>query len=320
MGFESAGFRTAYAGDNNPDCKTTYDLNFKAPSLDLSDIRELSSRPQDMPDFDVLLAGFPCQAFSIAGHRKGFEDTDRGSLFFNLLDILRYKRPVAFFLENVKHLQAHDGGRTFRVISEDLESVGYFIKAHVLNSAEHGGVPQRRERVYIVGFRSAVARDAFEFPEETPLLKRASDFLDRQAGPEYYYEGKPLYRKIGRQVAGDGTFYQWRRVYLRASREGVCPTLTANMGGGGHNVPIIRDRKGVRRLTPRECARLQGFPESFRFPEGVPDYKLYQQIGNSVTVPVVERIALSMKKALRGAPLAPFRQRMPEAGLELARG
>lgn len=295
-GFERAGYQTLFGADTDPACKTTYDLNYKKTLLSLEDVTKIN--PDDLPSFGVLLAGFPCQSFSVAGSKAGFSDKGRGDLFFEIVKILEAKRPDAVFLENVKHLWKHDNGRTFVIIRELLEKQGYHIKFTALNSADYGNVPQNRDRIYIVGFRDQKAHDAFEFPAKRPLSKSMTDILDTEVPDKYYYREGWLYDRIKDEGMTEGLFYQWRRVYLRENRTGRCFTLTANMGMGGHNVPLIRDKNGFRRLTPRECARLQGFPESFKLPKDLPDSKLYKQIGNSVTVSVVERIARNMRKAI----------------------
>lgn len=296
LGFEKNGFRTVFSNDFDPYCKPTYDLNFREIPLTVADIVAVKSL--DLPAFDILLGGFPCQPFSIAGYRRGFLDTGRGDVFFEIIRILRDKKPGAVFLENVKNLKSHDGGRTFAIITEALGDLGYHVKTQVLNSMEYGNVPQNRERIYIVGFKSRGHYDAFNFPDPIPLTKTVSDILEDVVDEKYYYNDQPLFSKLRKTVKSTNTVYQWRRVYVRENKRGVSPTLTANMGMGGHNVPLIRDAKGIRKLTPRECARLQGFPESYRLPSDLADTKLYKQFGNSVTVTVIERIARHIKKAL----------------------
>ncbi len=296
MGFEKAGFETIFGNDFDAYCKVTYDLNFKQVPLTVSDIAKIKSN--DLPSFDILLGGFPCQPFSIAGYRRGFLDTGRGDLFFEIVRILRDKKPTAVFLENVKNLKSHDGGKTFNIISDALKDLGYHVKVKVLNSVEYGNVPQNRERVYIVGFKSKKSYDAFEFPEPIKLTRTIADILEKDVDQKYYYNNSPLYPELKKAIKLPNTVYQWRRIYVRENKSGVCPTLTANMGMGGHNVPLIKDDKGIRKLTPRECARFQGFPESYKLPKDIPDTKLYKQFGNSVTVSVIERVAKQLMKAL----------------------
>lgn len=290
IGFERAGFKTVFANDFEKSCKLTYDLNFNCSSLFVEDITKIKT--DELPAFDFLLGGFPCQAFSIAGYRKGFEDEKgRGNLFLDIARIIKAHKPEGFLLENVKNLKTHDGGNTFKVIQETLEALGYHLKYKVLNTMEYGNVPQNRERIYIVGFRDRSKIDKFEFPEKINLSVKVTDLLEQQVDKKYYYNGKPLYERLKNDVNETGSVYQWRRQYVRKNMKSVCPTLTANMGMGGHNVPIIYDGKGIRKLTPRECFRLQGFPDSYILPKNIADSALYKQAGNSVSVPVLERIA-----------------------------
>lgn len=296
MGFEKAGFETVFANDFEKACKNTYDLNFKTSKLIVEDIRKIGI--DDLPEFDFLLAGFPCQAFSIAGYRLGFKDKKgRGNLFFDIARIIEARRPAGFLLENVKNLKMHDDGKTFRIIKETLEDLGYSIKYKVLNTMEYGDIPQNRERIYIAGFKDSRHCDNFEFPERKKLNTKVTDLLEEKVDSKYYYNGKPLYEKLKDSVTKAGNVYQWRRKYVRENKKGVCPTLTANMGMGGHNVPIIKDKKGIRKLTPIECARLQGFPKSYKLPKNIADSALYKQFGNSVSVTVVEAVARNMMKA-----------------------
>ena len=297
MGFERAGFETVFSNDFDPYCKPTYDLNYKTAQLTVGDIQKIESA--SLPAFDILLGGFPCQPFSVAGYRRGFLDTGRGNLFFEIVRILRDKKPSAFLLENVKNLKSHDKGKTFKIISDALADLGYHVKVKVLNSMEYGDVPQNRERVYIAGFKLKKAHNAFEFPEQISLTKSISDILEESVDSKYYYKDSAIYKQLKEAIKSPNTVYQWRRAYVRENKSGVCPTLTANMGMGGHNVPFVKDKKGIRKLTPRECARLQGFPESYKLPKDLPDAKLYKQFGNSVTVSVIEGVARQVMKALQ---------------------
>jgi DNA (cytosine-5)-methyltransferase 1 len=299
IGFERAGFKTVFANDFEPKCKDTYDLNFNNTSLTIKDLRKINM--DELPEFDFLLGGFPCQPFSIAGYRQGFEDEqDRGNLFFDIIKILKNKKPTGFLLENVKNLHTHDNGNTFRVILDTLNKIGYDVKTKVLNSMEYGGVPQNRERIYIVGFlkETGYIYD-FEFPKTIKLESSIKDILEdpKKIDSKYYYNDKPLFEKLKDHNFKENIIYQWRRKYVRENKSGVCPTLTANMGTGGHNVPIVKDKKGIRKLTPKECARLQGFPEDYKLPN-ISDSALYKQFGNSVTITVIERIANNIKKAI----------------------
>ena len=295
LGFEQAGFECVFANDVDPKTKLTYDLNFDSVPMHVEDMRTLCYG--FLPDADFVLGGFPCQAFSIAGHRQGFEDEkDRGNLFFYICDLLRIKKPIGFMLENVKNLVSHNKGQTFSIIQELLKDLGYTIKFKVLNSMTYGNVPQNRERIFIVGFKDPSMTERFEFPEPIDRTVDVIDILDAEVDDKYYYNGKPLFDRIKDDVVDPMKVYQWRRQYVRENRSGVCPTLTANMGGGGHNVPIIIDDKGIRKLTPNECFKLQGFYDIV-LPD-IADCHLYKQAGNSVSVPVIKRIAKQMKLAM----------------------
>lgn len=298
IGFENAGFETVFSNDFEPNCKYTYDLNFDTSKLIVEDIRKIEIN--DLPEFDFVLGGFPCQAFSVAGYRQGFNDEKgRGNLFFDVAKIIEARNPKGFLLENVKNLYNHDGGRTFIIIKETLEELGYHVHAKVLNTMEYGNVPQNRERVYIVGFKNKKYFDNFEFPEKRKLTVSITDILEKKrVNDKYYYNDKPLYEKLKNDVIEEGRVYQWRRKYVRSNKSGVCPTLTANMGTGGHNVPIIKDKFGIRKLTPLECARIQGFPMDYKVPENMADSHLYKQFGNSVSVPVIEAVAKQMQTAM----------------------
>jgi len=300
IGFERAGFECIFSNDFDKNCKITYDLNFseKQKSLVLGDISKISSKI--IPNFDILTAGFPCQPFSIAGYKQGFRDENgRGNLFFDIVRILKAKKPIAFLLENVKNLETHDNKNTMKVILKKLEKkLGYHVKVKVLNTIEYGNLPQNRERIYIVGFLDKESYEKFSFPEKIKLTKTIHDCLEEdEVDDKYYYNGKPLYEELKKDVKKRDTVYQWRRKYVRENKNNVCPTLTANMGTGGHNVPLVLNGRGIRKLTPRECANFQGFPATYKLPH-IADSHLYKQFGNSVSIPVIQRIAENMKKAL----------------------
>lgn len=303
IGFEYSGFQCVFSNDYDRNAKITFDFNFSdffdlSKELVLGDIRNIPAT--EIPDFDILCAGFPCQPFSIAGNKQGFnDDKDRGNLFFDIVRILNAKKPRAFLLENVKNLYTHDRGNTMKVILENLEqNLGYHVASKVLNTMEYGNIPQNRERIYIVGFSDQEAYSNFKFPDKIQLTKSIHDCLQKgDVNEKYYYNDKPLYKKLVKEVTNPNTVYQWRRKYVRENKNNVCPTLTANMGMGGHNVPIILDQKGIRKITPRECANFQGFPETYKLPK-IADSHLYKQFGNSVSVAVIQRIANNMKFAL----------------------
>lgn len=301
-GFERAGFQTIYANEFDKNAATTYKANYPLVHLDVCDIRKLDEK-KDIPAFDIMLAGFPCQAFSIAGYQQGFDDEKgRGNLFFDLLRIIKEKKPSVVFLENVKNLVAHDGGNTFQVISDSLEKEGYHVKSMVLNACNYGNIPQTRERIYIVCFKDINHYRNFEFPKPIKLTTTLHDKIDfeSEVDKKYYYgEGCPFYKELETNMKKTDTCYQWRRVYVRENKSNLCPTLTANMGTGGHNVPLIRTFDGrFRKLTPRECFNLQGFPSDFILPDSLCSGALYKQAGNSVVVSVIERIANQIKIAI----------------------
>lgn len=301
LAFEKIGFKSVFSNDFDASCKITFDHNFykksqPATELYLKDIAQVSSNI--LPKFDLLTGGFPCQPFSIAGYRKGFTDQGRGDLFFEIVRILKERKPKVFLLENVKNLKTHNKGNTLKSIYNELESIGYHVVDSVLNTMEYGGLPQNRERIYIVGFLSKKNFNNFLFSKKISLKKTIYDCLEKdRVEDKYYYNGKPLFEKLEKEITKKDSVYQWRRKYVRENKSNVCPTLTANMGTGGHNVPIILDDYGIRKLTPRECANFQGFPKGYILPK-IADSQLYKQIGNSVSVPVVERIASNISKAL----------------------
>ena len=304
LGFEQTNeFRVVYANEFDKYARQTYQLNYPDTYLDGRDIHAVL--PEEIPSetVDVIVGGFPCQAFSIAGYRKGFED-DRGDLFFELLRMIEAKKPKVIFVENVKNMVSHDHGNTFKVIREALTENNYFIKWKVLNSKDYGNIPQNRERIYIVGFDNKEAYDKFEFPEEIKLTTGLQDVIDYGAKPEenyYYRQGKqPFFEELKHAVTSQDTVYQWRRQYVRENKNGVVPTLTANMGTGGHNVPLILTDTGeIRKLTPKETFNVQGYPKTFKIPDGVSNGQLYKQAGNSVVVPVIKRIADKIAEAMK---------------------
>lgn len=297
LGFMNAGVDIVFANDFDKNACITYRENFKHGIVEgpIENINE-----KDIPNADLVLFGFPCTSFSIAGYRKGFEDERSGHLFFEALRIIKAKKPKAFFLENVKNLVGHDKGNTFKVITEALEAEGYHFKYKVMNSMEYGNVPQNRERIYVVGFKDKKACESFVFPEPLELTKKIEDITKptEKKDDRFYYENSKYYPMLKEVMTKKDTVYQLRRIYVRENKSNVCPTLTANMGTGGHNVPLIIDEYGIRKLTPRECFMLQGFPEDYKLPEKMALSHMYKQAGNSVTVTVIERIAKNMVEAM----------------------
>lgn len=308
LGFKTAGFETIYANEFDAYPAKTFELNFPNIHVDVRDIN--SVKADEIPNFDILLAGFPCQAFSIAGYRKGFDDEKgRGELFFQLVRILEAKKPRIAFFENVKNLVGHDNGNTFRVICEQLDLLGYKYTYQVLNAMNYGNVAQNRERIYIVAFRDESDYEKFHWPLSVPLTNSVRDIIDfkNPVDTKYYYtEGKykgDIYEQLVSAMKDDDkknpAIYQWRRKYVRQNKSGVVPTLTANQGEGGHNVCLIHtDDNKIRKMTPRECFNTQGFPKDFKLPNDMSDARLYKQAGNSVCVSVISRIAEKVKEAV----------------------
>ncbi len=281
---------TIFANDMLDSSENIFNLNntTKLTKKSLIDIKD-----QDIPKSQILTAGFPCQPFSIAGMQKGFDD-ERSNVFWKILSILKHNSPEIVILENVKNLQSHDDGKTFKIIIENLEKLNYYIKYSILNTCKITGIPQNRERIYIVCFKDKTLYDNFNFDFPEIELKPVTQFLEKDIPSKYYYNDSTIiYDELKKSVIKNiltNTIYQYRRYYVRENKNNVCPTLTANMGTGGHNVPIILDDKGIRKLTPRECFNLQGFPVVYKLPE-ISSSKLYSLAGNAVSIPVVNLIA-----------------------------
>ena len=264
-----------------------YDENFYH-KLTLKNLNEIEV--ENIPRHDIMTGGFPCQPFSIAGNQEGFDD-ERSNVFWKILSIIDHHNPKCVILENVKNLISHDEHKTFNTIKSNLESRGYHIRFKVLNTAEITGIPQHRERIYIVCLKSKSVFDRFNLDFPKIEKKKVSEMLETNVPSKYYYtDNSSAWNLLKSDVVKKNTIYQYRRVYVRENKSNECPTLTANMGSGGHNVPIILDDKGIRKLTPRECFNFQGFPSSYKLPV-MSDCNLYKLAGNAVSVPVVKLIA-----------------------------
>lgn len=303
--FQQQGARVLWANEKDRFAAETFRFNFPSLRYIEKPVEDLSVRADALDPVDVLTAGFPCQAFSIAGEKRGFDDP-RGLLFLHIIRIIaefQERRPKILLLENVKNLKAHDRGRTFRRIQMEIQKAGYWFtdaNARVLNTAEYTEIPQNRERVFMVAMsRDHFPTNSYVFPVShgSGNCRPVRSFLDltTKAEPCYYFTPESRYYSVFREAIEKGGrehIYQLRRNYVRRNMSGQCFTLMANMGEGGHNQPVIKDRWGIRKLTPRECARLQGYDDSwFRIPVGLSDTQVYKQIGNSVTVPLVARLA-----------------------------
>lgn len=295
LAFEAQGCKCVYSSDIDEYACRTYQLNFG--DFPKSDITKVDAK--NIPDFDILCAGFPCQPFSIAGKRLGFDDT-RGTLFFDVARILQEKRPLAFLLENVRGLSNHDGGKTLKVILKTLDELGYDTSWKVLNAKKYG-VPQNRERWYCFGVRRDLNKALPSFPEEKELKLTLKGIIEKNNDKAYKCSDICLkniesnIRKKHIDIDECTLAYEIRPSRCQFSNNGVSPCLTAKMGTGGNNVPVVVDQK--RKLTERECLRIMGYPDSYQVFSG---HHTYKQIGNSVVVPVLTELAKLLVDALKG--------------------
>jgi len=301
--FEQAECRTIWANENDRDACLTYHLNFPDAPLDRRDIRKVPS--EIIPDFDILVGGFPCQPFSSAGKEEGFQD-ERGNLFFEICRVIDAKRPKALLLENVASLVSHDNGNTFCVIREQLSTRGYHLTWLVADAQDYG-FPQRRNRIYIVGFEDERVLVKFQFPEKSLPEKHIFDIIDRTVkAPDWCYlqPGTEQYKKMDQAIRDDNEMYRFSdgkfaaRGGVLSSRGGIAFTLLAGMGNWHDREPVIRDQWGIRKLTPYECFMLQGYPKEFSL-DGIPLKSAYRQAGNTVCVPVVRQFADGIVAAMR---------------------
>jgi len=296
LGFKQAGFDTLWANEFDKDACTTYKYNFPGVKLFEEDIRKLDISKLEY--VDVLIAGFPCQSFSVCGNKKGFKD-ERGNLFFEIMRVADAIQPPVIFLENVANLTEHDNGRTFNIIHNELISRDYFIRYLVADACDYG-VPQHRTRTYIVAFKSQEACEQFDFPEKRELEKRIFDVIDKSAkiDERYYLQpGTYQYNKMADAINDENQIYRFSDYGIQSSKEGISFTLKANMGTWRDRIPIIKDNYGIRKITPYEALALQGFPDTFKF-NGISSQAAYKQIGNSVCVPVIKMIAENIKKVI----------------------
>ena len=314
LGFEQAfkqKSETVFVSEWDEYAQKTYKSNFENPKEIFGDITKIDEK--EIPSFDICLAGFPCQAFSLAGQRKGFEDNYkgicRGTLFLDVARICEFHKPKVIFCENVKGLTIHDKGRTFKIIKSTFENLGYTVFSQILNSRDFG-VPQNRERIYIVCFRKDLQIENFKFPKPTDSTKVIRNIMEENPVSAKYYLSDVYIETLKRHKArhealGHGFGYEIRDL------DSVAGAIVC--GGMGRERNLIVDKRqknltpvthikgnvntdGIRKMTPREWARLQGFPDTFKLV--LADTHLYKQFGNSVTVPVISEIAKEIKKKL----------------------
>lgn len=347
LGFKQAGFDIAWANDMDKNAMVTYESiigenhYIGGQAIKLEDIitnRKLSPK---LTKVDVLAAGFPCQAFSVAGYRKGFDD-ERGNVFFKICDIIRFLKrnrgaPKVIFLENVKNFKGHDKGNTYEIVKDTLESLNYSVYTKILNTSHYTSIPQNRERTFIVCFFGEKGWKQYQLDENDESLFNEDElskakkmcpatfhyhlsfnklkkpkkesiwkYLKRavKVDDKYFYtiEKYPkAFTLLDEAVKKKNTLYQYRRVYVRENKSNECPTLTANMGTGGHNVPIVlvnKKNRKYRKLTPEECFKFQGYGDLI-LPKNLADGQLYKQAGNSVSVPLILKLASSIKNAVK---------------------
>ena len=290
LGFEAHGGECVFSSEWDTFAQDTYEANFgERPHGDITKIN-----PKEIPEHDILLGGFPCQAFSICGDQKGFLDT-RGTLFFNIEQILKEKKPYAFMLENVKNLKSHDKGRTFEVIVEHLEALGYFVHHTVLNSLDFG-VPQKRERTIIVGFKENIR---FNFPRPKNIKPSLEKILENENMIEkkYFATEDIKQKRLSRVKPNYPTPSIWHE--NKSGNISALEYSCALRAGASYNYLLVN---GIRRPTPRELLRLQGFPDTFKIV--VPYTQIRKQAGNSVTVPVIEAVASEMLKSIKNKEIS----------------
>ena len=303
IAFERQGAKCIFSSDIDKAAQGTYAMNFG--EVPAGDIKEVNAK--DIPDFDIICAGFPCQPFSLAGKRMGFEDT-RGTLFFEVLRIIKEKRPKAFFLENVAGLTNHDKGRTLQIIMDSLNDAGYYATYKLLNAKEYG-VPQNRNRWYCVGVRKDLtSEDNFNnydfYPQKRELSRTLNDIVNLKLDDESYNSSeiaignikKHINEKVNEKIKSNmivlANNVRPSRVFFATG--GISPCLTAKMGTGGNNVPIVVNT--MRKLTEKECLEIMGFPSDYKIKKN--KSQSYKQAGNSVIVPILTEIAHNLTSFL----------------------
>ena len=314
VGLKQQGIETQWAIENDSASVKTYvknvgsDLVIHKAGIPMG-IQDVDVFEQNLHPVDILHAGFPCQSFSVAGDRKGFNDP-RGQLFYQITRITNSfgeSRPSVLLLENSPNLKTGDGGSWFLELSSQIKKAGYWFResnAVELDSFDYTPIPQKRKRLFMVAFATNRFKNGkidLTFPLESSKKDLASYInFDGEIEDDSYYLDKnnKYYKMITEKIDDPRSVLQLRKYEVRDKGSNVVPTLTANMGQGGHNVPFILDKKGLRKLTEHECLRIQGFPEGFEFPDEVPRAKRYQQVGNSVVPPLISLIAERIKQKI----------------------
>lgn len=314
--FELEGAKVLWANDNDKYTKITYEANYKNRFI-LKDIEDLSVSGDELEPVDILTAGFPCQPFSIAGRRNGFDDP-RGNVFWEIIRIVNEfgkDKPKIIFLENVKNFR---NNKYLRHVIEGLDDAGYWFDerfARVLNTKDYTYLPQNRERLFMIALNKQYFDNVPPKFPKSRIHKNSSpyDFLhtDKVVDEKYYFKQTSQYYPMFKEKMDEydtnekKNIYLLRRWYVRPYLNGATPTLTANMGTGGHNVPVIRDQWGIRKLTIQECSRLQGFHENwFKIPKNISRAQIYKQIGNAVSVPLIRKMAKILIRELKRKNLA----------------
>lgn len=299
LGFMQSGFDVSWSVELDRSACDTLNFNFNH-KIYQEDVRKISN----LSYVDVVTSGFPCQPYSITGKRQGFSDP-RSNLFFETIRLIQQVKPKMFLLENVSGLLTLEDGSIFKTMLDKIESIDYKYLYVCLNSKDYSNIPQNRNRLYVVGYKLDLI-DKLDyndvFPQKIKLTNTIQDILEPsfiQQNSKYYYTKSSMHHSVlYNNIQEKNTIYQYRRSYVRKNMNGLCPTLTGNMGTGGNNVPLVLDEFGIRKITPKECLRFQGFPENFKFPNNISNTQCYKQIGNSVTVPVLKNIADKLLKLL----------------------
>lgn len=298
LGFKQVGFEIVWANEIDRAACQTYRENFGDSYLVEEDIKKIDTKT--IPKVDILTAGFPCQPFSIVGKQKGFNDS-RGRLFFEIQRVIKAKHPQIILLENVANLIEHNNGKSFEKVFLSLMQEGYIIRYTTLNPKLHANIPQQRNRVFMIAFLDEMYSMNFKFPQETQLNNFVYNLIDstKKHNSIYYYsQNHYLYDEMLAKVKKKSFIYKINDKGVSPYAYRIAPTLTANMGTFADRVPITKDDYGIRKLTPYECLLLQGFPIDFKFPKGTTLNQAYKQIGNSVCVPIIYKLAKEIKRVL----------------------